>query len=100
MAKKHLHTDLSLTALLSTLLVTAFAIVIPQLHALNEVAFGYYHSLPVSELNGDFDKDGIPNHIDDSDGDTISDKYDATPFGVLHAAAKEEEGEEGEDTEE
>lgn len=100
MAKKHLHSDLSLTALLSTLLVTAFAIVIPQLHVLNEVAIGYYQSLPVSELNSDFDKDGIPNYIDDSDGDTISDKHDATPFGVLHAAAKEEKVEEEENTEE
>ena len=72
---------------------------IPQLQMLNEIVFGYYSSLPVSEQSADFDRDGIPNHIDDSDGDTISDKYDATPFGDLHAAAEEEEETE-EETEE
>lgn len=89
MAKKHLPHELSVAALLSTLLVTGFAIAIPQLHSLNEMAFGYYNTLPVSEMNADFDKDGIPNYADDSDGDTISDKNDPTPFGTLHAAAEE-----------
>ena len=80
MAKKHLPTELSITALLSVLLVVGFAIVVPQLH-----------TLPVAEQNHDFDRDGIPNSADDSDGDTIADKYDATPFGIMHTAAGEEE---------
>ena len=99
MAKKQLPTELSITALLSVLLVTGFAIVVPQLHMLNEMVFGYYNTLPVAEQSHDFDRDGIPNSADDSDGDTISDKHDATPFGTLHTAA-EEEGETSETPEE
>ena len=91
MAKKHLPTELSITALLSVLLVVGFAIVVPQLHMLNEMVFGYYNTLPVAEQNHDFARDGIPNSADDSDGDTIADKYDATPFGIMHTAAGEEE---------
>ena len=98
MAKKYLPKELSLTVLLSALLVVGFAIVVPGLHMLNELAFGYYNTLPVAEGSDDFDRDGIPNYIDDSDGDTISDKFDITPFGPLHAAA-DEECEEGEECE-
>ena len=74
MAKKHLPKEVTVAALLSALLVTAFAVVVPQLHMLNEIVFGYYNTLPVAEQSDDFDRDGIPNYADDSDGDTISDK--------------------------
>ncbi|PIR52657.1 hypothetical protein COU76_05320 [Candidatus Peregrinibacteria bacterium CG10_big_fil_rev_8_21_14_0_10_49_10] len=85
MTKKYLSKDCSLAALLSVLLVVGFAIVIPQIHVLNEMVLGYYNTLPVSE-SADFDRDEIPNTIDDSDGDHISDKYDSTPFGTLHGS--------------
>jgi len=90
MNPKDLHPDTTLTALLSALLVTSFGIVIPQLRVIHEVSVGYYNALPVSQSLADFDRDGIPNSIDDSDGDTISDMYDATPFGTMHAAATEQ----------
>tara|TARA_Y100000310_G_scaffold336436_1_gene420976 strand:+ start:144 stop:407 length:264 start_codon:yes stop_codon:yes gene_type:complete len=82
MFKKHVSKDTSYAALLSVLLVVSFAIAIPQLHMINELVFGYYNTLPIAEVNADFDRDGIPNYIDDSDGDSISDKYDLTPMGA------------------
>lgn len=90
MSSKDLHPDVSLVALLSVFLVTGFGVVLPQVFSIRETAVEYYNALPVSQSLADFDRDGIPNSIDDSDGDTISDMYDATPFGSMHAAAPEE----------
>lgn len=40
-----------------------------------------YINMSIDKANTDFDKDGIADHYDDSDGDTIPDRYDATPYG-------------------
>lgn len=40
----------------------------------------YLLSLPVSN-GADYDRDGIPDYIDDSDGDGIADYIDSQPYG-------------------
>ena len=43
---------------------------------------GHYYNLLPSSDRTDMDNDGIPDTIDDSDGDGISDKMDALPYGT------------------
>ena len=40
-----------------------------------------YINMSINNNAMDIDRDGIPDAIDDSDGDSIPDKYDATPYG-------------------
>jgi hypothetical protein len=81
MRKKDLSQELSVGIMMGVMLTIIFSIVIPRLNFMNRyLPVAYYNSLPIAN-QGDMDKDGIPDTIDDSDGDKIADAYDATPFG-------------------
>lgn len=40
-----------------------------------------YIYMTLDRANTDLDQDGIADEYDDSDGDSIPDRYDATPYG-------------------
>lgn len=81
MRRKNLSQELSVGIMMGIMLTIVFSIVIPRLSFMNKIMpVAYYNSLPVSNT-GDMDRDGIPDTIDDSDGDHIADAYDATPLG-------------------
>lgn len=76
--RKHLPRDFSLGVLLATMLVVAYAVVIPSLRALQATPHAYYRLMPVVRST-DMDRDGI------------LDLYDATPYGFrVHASAQED----------
>lgn len=80
MRRKTLSQELSVGIMMGIMMTIVFSIVIPRLNFLNKfLPVAYYNTLPVSNT-GDMDRDGIPDTIDDSDGDHIADAYDATPF--------------------
>ncbi|MBT3293088.1 hypothetical protein HN512_04215 [Candidatus Peregrinibacteria bacterium] len=80
MRSKELSQQLSVGIIMGVMLTIVFSIVIPRLAFLNKyLPVAYYNTLPVSNT-GDIDRDGIPDTIDDSDGDSIADAYDATPL--------------------
>lgn len=80
MRRKQLSQELSAGIMMGVMLTIVFSVVIPRLNFMNKfLPQAYYNSLPVSNT-GDMDRDGIPDTIDDSDGDRIADAYDATPF--------------------
>jgi len=66
--RKHLPKDVSVLALLATLVVSAFTVVIPSLYAMQAMPQNYMELLPVF-TEGDVDADGIIDNID------------ATPYG-------------------
>ena len=80
-----LRHDCSWSALALVLVLCNFFVVLPRFDAIDDMIFEYYHSLPVA-VNMDVDRDGIVDQIDDSDGDSIADTMDATPFGVVGTA--------------
>lgn len=80
MRRKQLSQELSVGIMMGVLLTIMFSVVIPRLNFINKyLPVAYYNTLPVSKT-GDMDRDGIPDMIDDSDGDHIADAYDATPL--------------------
>ncbi len=82
MRKKELSQELSVGIMMGVMLTIVFSVVIPRLTFMNKyLPMAYYNTLPVSH-EGDMDRDGIPDTIDDSDRDHIADAYDATPFPV------------------
>lgn len=67
----------------SFLALSAFAIQI-GVKGIQAVQKSYTLQLEYNQ-GGDLDRDGIADGYDDSDGDTIPDKYDAVPFKALDA---------------
>ena len=60
-------------------LIAVFGLVSLLLNVIQGSQITYYNLLPVSDQR-DLDRDGIPDYIDDSDGDGISDSIDANPY--------------------
>ena len=82
MKRKELSQELSVGIMMGVMMTIVFSIVIPRLTFLNKfLPMAYYKTLPVSQ-QGDIDRDGIPDTIDDSDHDHIADAYDATPLPI------------------
>ena len=82
MRRKQLSQEVSAGIMMGVMLTIVFSVVIPRLNFMNKyLPMVYYNSLPVSNT-GDIDRDGIPDTIDDSDGDSIADAYDATPLKI------------------
>lgn len=57
-----------------------FYMAFKTLEVIRSIPQKYFNSLPVSNT-ADFDRDGIPDYIDDSDGDGIPDDKDISPYG-------------------
>lgn len=62
-------------------LAIMYSVLIICLKVIRNVPTTYYNLLPASDIT-DFDRDGIPDNIDDSDGDGVADKNDPTPYGT------------------
>ena len=67
--------------LVTIIMVGIYFVTQMSLKVISQLPVHYYHSLPSSNKT-DFDRDGIPDYIDDSDGDGIADLHDATPYGA------------------
>lgn len=69
------------TVLICIAVIAMVAVVQISLHVLRSLPGHYYNLLPVSGTL-DIDRDGIPDYIDDSDGDGIADQTDVKPYGA------------------
>ena len=75
---------MSYSLIANVLVVGAIVVMVGLAHASLKVIHSlpnhYYNLLPVANQT-DLDRDGIPDYIDDSDGDGIADAQDPLPYG-------------------
>lgn len=68
------------TILIFIAIASVLAVVQSSMNVFQSLPGHYHNLLPVSRTL-DIDRDGIPDYIDDSDGDGIADNTDAKPYG-------------------
>lgn len=66
--------------LASVFIATSLYMAHKTLNFIHRLPSTYFDMLPASSST-DFDRDGIPDYIDDSDGDGIADDKDPQPYG-------------------